>query len=160
MHLVTAFAYVTGLGLVLACVAVLLLKVTFSRNKSNKPHVAVLVLGDVGRSPRMQYHAMSLADIGNFEVDLIGFPGSTPRSEVLENKHIRMFFLRTLTATLPRSLYIFFAPVKVVYQMAQMFWLLLVTIDRPAFILVQVCSYVRCWLTSFASNSASTGNGV
>ena len=28
------------------------------------PAVAVLVLGDVGRSPRMQYHALSLASLG------------------------------------------------------------------------------------------------
>jgi len=36
--------------------------------------VAVLVLGDVGRSPRMQNHAVSLATAG-WDVDLIGFKG-------------------------------------------------------------------------------------
>jgi hypothetical protein len=35
-------------------------------------HVVVVVLGDVGRSPRMQYHALSLARHG-FSVSLLGF---------------------------------------------------------------------------------------
>ena len=38
--------------------------------------VVVLVLGDVGRSPRMQYHAVSLATSAHFHVDLIGFSGT------------------------------------------------------------------------------------
>lgn len=37
--------------------------------------IAVIVLGDVGRSPRMMYHAQSLAQAG-FEVLLIGFAGT------------------------------------------------------------------------------------
>ena len=37
--------------------------------------VQVLVLGDIGRSPRMQYHAISLAKMGR-RVDLIGYKGS------------------------------------------------------------------------------------
>ena len=36
---------------------------------------AVIVIGDLGRSSRMQYHAMSLADAGS-DVDLIGLEGA------------------------------------------------------------------------------------
>lgn len=39
-------------------------------------HIVVVVLGDVGRSPRMQYHALSLArraDVGR--VTLVGYAG-------------------------------------------------------------------------------------
>lgn len=36
--------------------------------------VQVLVLGDIGRSPRMQYHALSIAKHGG-SVDLIGYNG-------------------------------------------------------------------------------------
>jgi beta-1,4-mannosyltransferase len=36
--------------------------------------VQVLVLGDIGRSPRMQYHAISIAQHGG-RVDLIGYQG-------------------------------------------------------------------------------------
>jgi beta-1,4-mannosyltransferase len=38
---------------------------------------AVIVLGDLGRSPRMQYHAASLAEAGH-EVDLVGLDGAPP----------------------------------------------------------------------------------
>ena len=36
--------------------------------------VQVVVLGDIGRSPRMQYHAMSIAKHGG-RVDVIGYQG-------------------------------------------------------------------------------------
>lgn len=36
--------------------------------------IQVLVLGDIGRSPRMQYHALSIAKHGG-HVDLIGYHG-------------------------------------------------------------------------------------
>ena len=39
-----------------------------------KISVQVLVLGDIGRSPRMQYHAMSIAKHGG-RVDIIGYQG-------------------------------------------------------------------------------------
>ena len=55
-------------------------------------NVCVLVLGDLGRSPRMQYHAMSLAKEG-FTVDLIGYPGSVPPKGITENPRIRIHYL-------------------------------------------------------------------
>jgi beta-1,4-mannosyltransferase len=39
-----------------------------------KISVQVLVLGDIGRSPRMQYHAMSIAKHGG-RVDVVGYKG-------------------------------------------------------------------------------------
>lgn len=36
--------------------------------------VQIVVLGDIGRSPRMQYHALSIAKLGG-EVSLIGYKG-------------------------------------------------------------------------------------
>lgn len=38
------------------------------------PRVIVLVLGDIGRSPRMQNHALSIARNGG-KVDLVGYDG-------------------------------------------------------------------------------------
>lgn len=46
---------------------------TSARDKS-KVSVQILVLGDIGRSPRMQYHALSIARRGGY-VDLIGYHG-------------------------------------------------------------------------------------
>lgn len=40
-----------------------------------RPVVQVVVMGDIGRSPRMQYHALSLVDAG-CQVDLIGYTGT------------------------------------------------------------------------------------
>jgi beta-1,4-mannosyltransferase len=50
---------------------------------------AVIVLGDVGRSPRMQYHAVSLAAAGG-DVDLIGLEGAAPIPAVTTNARIRV----------------------------------------------------------------------
>src|SRR5258707_9388599 len=51
--------------------------------------VLVIVLGDVGRSPRMLYHALALAEAGA-EVDLAGY-GGTGVSETLR-RHPRLHF--------------------------------------------------------------------
>lgn len=37
-------------------------------------HIQILVVGDVGRSPRMQYHALSVAKHGR-NVDIVGYKG-------------------------------------------------------------------------------------
>jgi hypothetical protein len=39
-----------------------------------RTRVSLLVLGDIGRSPRMQYHALSIMQKG-LHVDLIGYVG-------------------------------------------------------------------------------------
>ena len=50
---------------------------------------AVIVLGDLGRSPRMQYHAASLADAGS-DVELIGLEGAAVIPAVASNPRIRV----------------------------------------------------------------------
>lgn len=44
------------------------------REQSGEGRVQVVVLGDVGRSPRMQYHCLSLVK-QDFTVDLVGYGG-------------------------------------------------------------------------------------
>nr|DBA20210.1 TPA: hypothetical protein GDO54_015925 [Pyxicephalus adspersus] len=51
--------------------------------------VCVLVLGDVGRSPRMTYHALSLARNG-YDVSLVGFRETDPHKDVLNNEKIKI----------------------------------------------------------------------
>jgi beta-1,4-mannosyltransferase len=48
--------------------------------------VAVIVLGDVGRSPRMMYHAESFAKLG-FDTYLIGYRGEWRRSSSDTQNH-------------------------------------------------------------------------
>ena len=71
-----AFAVVCSLT-VFASAYVLLYILPFGHNRSRR--VAVLVLGDIGRSPRMQNHAVALAHAG-WKVELIGFKGSNART--------------------------------------------------------------------------------
>lgn len=60
----------TGITVVIVLVAYWLR----GRKDPSKPRICVLVLGDIGRSPRMQYHALSCAKAG-FRVDMVGFGG-------------------------------------------------------------------------------------
>lgn len=60
-----------------AVVTVLLLLWLWSlrrRDAGTERRVCVLVLGDIGRSPRMQYHALSLSK-HRFNVTVVGFLG-------------------------------------------------------------------------------------
>lgn len=58
-----------GLGLGLMVLASL-----HWREQSGVGLVQVVVLGDAGRSPRMQYHCQSLIEL-KYKVDLIGYGG-------------------------------------------------------------------------------------
>ena len=102
--------------------------------------VSVIVLGDVGRSPRMQYHTLALAS-GLAEVDVIGYAGSTPHSTVREHDYIRWHFLRP-PALLerpdpPRLLFLGYALLKVLGECLQLLWVLLLVVRKPDVILVQ-----------------------
>ncbi|KAL6975518.1 chitobiosyldiphosphodolichol beta-mannosyltransferase [Sarracenia purpurea var. burkii] len=46
-------------------------------NIGRRGRAAVVVLGDIGRSPRMQYHALSLARQVCLEVDIVVYGEST-----------------------------------------------------------------------------------
>lgn len=102
--------------------------------------VAVVVLGDVGRSPRMQYHALALAS-SLADVDLVGYAGSTPHRSVREHAHITCRFLRPPGERdwhrLPRLLFLGSALLKVLRQGGQLLWALLFTVPKPDFVLVQ-----------------------
>ncbi|XP_005391306.1 PREDICTED: chitobiosyldiphosphodolichol beta-mannosyltransferase isoform X2 [Chinchilla lanigera] len=112
-------------------------------------HVVVLVLGDVGRSPRMQYHALSLAKCG-FSVTLLGFCNSKPHSELVESDRIQIVKLTELQglAVGPRVLQY---GVKVVFQAVYLLWKLMW--QKPAaYIFLQnppgLPSISVCWLVS------------
>lgn len=64
-------ACVTGL---IVLVSSLLLWRLRQRDDGTGRRVCVLVLGDIGRSPRMQYHALSLSKHG-YNVTFVGFLG-------------------------------------------------------------------------------------
>ncbi|PIA14017.1 hypothetical protein COEREDRAFT_47764 [Coemansia reversa NRRL 1564] len=105
---------------------------------SSGKRIAVLVLGDIGRSPRMQYHALSLASAGHY-VDLIGYAGTRPMEDVILAERIALRHVQVpeLLLSAPRSLFILTAPLKAIYQTLLLIWVLLFFIARPDCILVQ-----------------------
>ncbi len=66
------FAVVVLLGA--ATLSLLILAGIRWRDESGQGLVQVVVLGDAGRSPRMQYHCLSLVQL-KYTVDLIGYGG-------------------------------------------------------------------------------------
>lgn len=61
-------------ALLLLCISFLAWRAFRPRNQHSLRSVAILVLGDIGRSPRMMYHAQSFAETG-FVTDIIGYGG-------------------------------------------------------------------------------------
>ncbi|KAL8330434.1 hypothetical protein RB593_001443 [Gaeumannomyces tritici] len=97
--LLCAIASCVALCVIASCVALfVLLPSRFRRSPQtvpeSKPNVSVqvLVLGDIGRSPRMQYHAMSIAKHGG-RVDLIGYQETTPHPALLGHPKVKIHSL-------------------------------------------------------------------
>lgn len=120
--------------------------------EKEREQVAVVVLGDLGHSPRMNYHALSLAKEG-FEVNLIGFHGAKPPLEVLENDNITLTYMTPCPSwfqSLPRFVAFAF---KVFWQSLILFFTLLfgpiptklLLQNPPAVPAMPVC-WFYCWI--------------
>ena len=115
---------------------------------------AVIVIGDLGRSPRMQYHAVSLAAAGS-EVDLIGLEGAPTVPAVSENPRIRVHrlpdraFAGRATGGVRR--FVWGSALRAAGQAARLFSTLM-RIPKPDVILVQnppaVPSLSMAWLAA------------
>ncbi|XP_072298792.1 chitobiosyldiphosphodolichol beta-mannosyltransferase [Eucyclogobius newberryi] len=120
-----------------ACAAVVcgLLVLCLRRGDDRSPRRAcVLVLGDIGRSPRMQYHALSLSKHG-FNVTFVGFVESKPHPDVLREGNIKIRAIsevRGITVGPKLLAYV----TKVSAQCLQLLFVLL-SMDLQAFILMQ-----------------------
>ncbi|KAL9134397.1 MAG: hypothetical protein Q9175_004421 [Cornicularia normoerica] len=119
--------------------------------------VQILVLGDIGRSPRMQYHALSIARHGA-QVDLIGYRESDVHPSILANPNaIRVHALNPAPAylqTKDKRLFLVYGPLKVLFQIWTL-WLALGYRSKPSrWMLVQnppsiptlLVAYVVCFL--------------
>jgi beta-1,4-mannosyltransferase len=100
--------------------------------------VTIVVLGDLGNSPRMQYHALALATT-LAEVDLIGYAGSPLRQRAAAHPHIRVHRLRAprrLEPHVPRALFVARAAWRVAVLWVRLLWLLIAA-RRADVVLVQ-----------------------
>eukprot|EP01134_Creolimax_fragrantissima_P005307 CFRG5307T1 len=98
----------------------------------------VVVLGDFGRSPRMQFHCASLVR-HDIDVDVISYVGSKPHEMITTNDRIKLHSLPTpsqLAPGLPRAAYLLAAVLKTL-QLSITLTYRLLTIPRPQVILVQ-----------------------
>ncbi|PLN75681.1 putative beta-1,4-mannosyltransferase [Aspergillus taichungensis] len=104
-----------------------------------KTTAQILVLGDIGRSPRMQYHALSIAR-GGGQVDIIGYHESELHPDISSHPRISIVALPPHPAYLQTSnklLFLLFAPLKVLFQVACL-WTALAYRTKPAkWLLVQ-----------------------
>ncbi|XP_046968825.1 chitobiosyldiphosphodolichol beta-mannosyltransferase [Vanessa cardui] len=95
--------------------------------------VKVVVLGDIGRSPRMQYHALSLAGCG-FDVNMIGYMETKPLSTIQENPRITVTKLHPLKIEWAPKLVQYFA--KALWQAISLLLTLFIT-GRSSYLLCQ-----------------------
>lgn len=120
--------------------------------------MVVVVLGDVGRSPRMQYHAVSLASHG-VRVTLVGYKGERCISAVERNPLITSHrFDAPLSGAwgkrFKQQAYVVFAIAKAVALVFRLVHDLTLRVTRPDAIMVQnppslpglACVYVACLL--------------
>lgn len=81
--------------------------------------ISIFVLGDLGHSPRMNYHALSFAKSEYF-VNLCGYLESQPSVDIIDDINIEIYPINAVknTSSLP---YIIFALKKVLIQVFQLF---------------------------------------
>lgn len=88
-----------------------------------KTSVQVVVLGDIGRSPRMQYHALSIAQNGG-KVDLIGYVESEVHPDIQANRFINVVPLAPFPKRLQPGNKLYFlvlAAIKILWQIGTLY---------------------------------------
>ncbi|KAJ4411759.1 mannosyltransferase [Didymella pomorum] len=101
--------------------------------------VQIVVLGDIGRSPRMQYHALSIAKHGG-RVFLIGYQESELHPDIVSNPLIQVTPLVPAPAYLRSSSKLLFpviAPLKVLWQVRSLYRALCYRTQPARWMLVQ-----------------------
>ena len=118
-------------------------------------NVAVLVVGDLNRSPRMLNHCVALTeafpDIN--EISLIGYNGGDLRSDIVNNSKIKQYHIHQginkCLRKLPRILFIFVALIKIILQTLSLTWILF-RIPKFKFLILQnppgIPSMLICWI--------------
>ena len=116
---------------------------------------AVLVVGDLNRSPRMLNHCLALTEaFPNInEISLIGYNGGDIRSDIANNPKIKQYHIRKginkFLSKLPRFLFILAALIKIILQTLSLTWILF-RIPKFKFLILQnppgIPSMLICWI--------------
>ncbi|KAL9637706.1 MAG: hypothetical protein Q9164_002031 [Protoblastenia rupestris] len=108
-------------------------------DEDGRHRVQIVVLGDIGRSPRMQYHALSIAKHSG-QVDLIGYQDSDLHPGIRAADNINIFPLSTFSdafKTNNRRLFLVLGPLKVAFQIWSLWSALYLKGRRAHWMLVQ-----------------------
>ncbi|EGG01422.1 family 33 glycosyltransferase, partial [Melampsora larici-populina 98AG31] len=103
--------------------------------------VTIVVLGDLGRSPRMMRHAVSFAD-HDWSVNILAYPGTTLPKKLTEHLKIRILPLseppRFISDDLPRRLFVLIGgPLKAIYLSLNLLYSLLLHAQDSSYVMVQ-----------------------
>lgn len=124
----------------------LLLSLWFKKYERTKS-VCIVVLGDIGRSPRMQYHAASFAR-EEYTVEIVGYPGAAPLQQLQDNPNVKIRHLRSPPNLNNRLTRLVSYAVKVIWQSVNLAYVLFFKCNS-SFLLLQnppaVPSIPICW---------------
>jgi beta-1,4-mannosyltransferase len=107
--------------------------------QQHRYRATVLVLGDLGRSPRMLNHALALAEDGA-AVSLAGYHETAVDGGVLRDPRIRLYRIRSLRRAsegAPRFWFLLVTALRSALLLIESLWLLLVRTPRADALLVQ-----------------------
>ena len=153
--------YETTRFFLVSLATIIVLAILLKPSKRTKNHdaalsVQVVVLGDVGRSPRMQYHAMSLAKHG-CNVQLVGYQDTPPLDELAAHEQVDLISLESLPPCFQANsqlAFLLLGPLKVAFQTGALLasllygtrpadWLL---VQNPPSIPTLLVVVLACWL--------------
>ena len=107
--------------------------------EDDERRIQIVVLGDIGRSPRMQYHALSVANNGGY-VELVGYRDSDLYPDISRHENITIRplpYSPTYLNTKNRHLFVLFGPLKVLFQLWSLWRVLYLTSRHSGWMLVQ-----------------------
>ena len=118
-------------------------------------NAAVLVVGDLNRSPRMLNHCLALTEAfpNITEFSLVGYNGGDTKSAIANNPKIKQYHIRKginkFLSKLPRFLFILAALIKIILQTLSLTWILF-RIPKFKFLILQnppgIPSMLICWI--------------
>ncbi|XWS41294.1 hypothetical protein CRYUN_Cryun17cG0068700 [Craigia yunnanensis] len=101
--------------------------------EGKRGRACVVVLGDLGRSPWMQYHALSLARQASLKVDIVAYGGILFYIQWPKHSHI-----------LPKMLYPLMLLLKPIIQFIMLLWFLCIKVPPPDAFIVQMVNGSLC----------------
>ncbi|KAG0254616.1 hypothetical protein DFQ27_006744 [Actinomortierella ambigua] len=110
-----------------------------------RPGFCLVVLGDIGRSPRMLLHAQSALDAG-YRVDIIGYKGSPLPEQLTNNPSFQAYYLRELPRVsegMPKIVYYIWAPIKATLLAWSLFYAAMFGVAAPDVFVVQIVNWLR-----------------